>query len=234
MADATSGPSRGASPRRGPVLRDRNRLDGLDRRSLPFRSVLAQSLAGAMPAAMALSSPVILTRVVGPGAWLSVLLAGTVLMLVNACLCQFSTRVATSGSLFSFAAQGLGPFGSLLVAVSMFLAYGTLAGYGLAQSAVFTSRMTHDPATEQEFGQLGYVLVIAALALVCLVVMVLGVRTASRLTLSVEVLTLVMLLGLLAAAILERGGIADERDVDHALIVELNRGVCRVVLGIFG
>ena len=147
------------------------------------------------------------TRVVGPGAWLSVLLAGTVLMLVNACLCQFSTRVATSGSLFSFAAQGLGPFGSLLVAVSMFLAYGTLAGYGLAQSAVFTSRMTHDPATEQEFGQLGYVLVIAALALVCLVVMVLGVRTASRLTLSVEVLTLVMLLGLLAAAILERGGI---------------------------
>ena len=27
VADATSGPSRGASPRRGPVLRDRNRLD---------------------------------------------------------------------------------------------------------------------------------------------------------------------------------------------------------------
>ncbi|MFC6342936.1 APC family permease, partial [Nocardioides hankookensis] len=189
------------------VLRDRNRLDGLERRSLPFGSVLAQSLAGAMPAAMALSTPALLSRVVGPGAWVSVLLAGTVLALVNACVCQFSTRVAASGSLFSFAAQGLGGFGALVVAVSMFLSYSTLAGWALAQSAVFTSRMTHDRASGDEFGQWTYVLVIAGFALVCLLVMSIGVRRAGRITLSVEAFTLLVLVGLLVAAAVERGGI---------------------------
>lgn len=191
----------------GPSIGTSNGLAGLDRRVLPFSSVLAQAAAGAMPAAMALSTPSLLGRVVGPGAWISVVIAGAVMWLVNLTLRQFSTRIASSGSLFSFAAQGLGAFGALAVAVCMLCAYGTLASYGLAQSTEYLPRLldpsgprtTADPATSA--------LLVLMFAALCFAIMARGVRRAGRFTLSVEAITLVLLALLFSLSLIARGSV---------------------------
>lgn len=195
------------APRPGLPIGVSNGLVGLDRRVLPFSSVLAQAAAGAMPAAMALSTPSLLGRIVGPGAWLSVVIAGAVMWLVNLTLRQFSTRVASSGSLFSFAAQGLGPAGALAVAVCMLCAYGTLASYGLVQSSEYLPRLLDPSGPRPSVDPLNSVLVVLMFAALCFAIMARGVRRAGRFTLSVEAITLVLLALLLGLSVIERGSV---------------------------
>ena len=72
---------------------------------------MAQSVAGIAPSAVMATGPVLIVLFAGPGAWLSYVAATVVVVLVGLCVAQFARRFASSGSLYSYVARGLGPTG---------------------------------------------------------------------------------------------------------------------------
>ncbi|KAA1424542.1 amino acid permease [Mumia zhuanghuii] len=185
-------------------LRTRSGFDGLDRRSLPFTPVLGQSLGAAMPASMALTIPFTLTAVAGNGAWLCVVIAGVLLWLVNRALCQFSTRVAAAGSMYSYAVLGLGPVGGMVAAVAMLVGYGLLGSWCLVRAAITTTELL---APARPPGAVGVAEMLVAIILTgaCAAVLLIGVRLSTRVTLVAASVSFLALVGLLITAVAHSG-----------------------------
>src|SRR4051794_39832630 len=106
-------------------------LPGLRRRQLAPLDVLAPSLAATKPAATALVIPIILTGFVGRGAWLSVVIGVVAALLLRHVITEFTSRMVTSGSLYTFVVRALGSWAGLVTAVSMIVGYGFACGYAL-------------------------------------------------------------------------------------------------------
>lgn len=126
-------------------------LPGLRRRQLARLDVLAPSLAATKPASSALVVPVVLTGFVGPGAWLSILIGVCGALLLRLVISEFTSRMVTSGSLYTFVTRALGAWAGLITAVSMIVGYGFACGYaltstGLAVRALATPGVTASPS----------------------------------------------------------------------------------------
>src|SRR3954464_34820 len=89
---------------------------GLRRGSLPFREVFAQSLAGTGPSGSLAFGPALVFVHAGPGRWLSYVPSLVSLLLVGWAFSTFGTRLASAGSMYTYAAEGLGPLVGVLVA----------------------------------------------------------------------------------------------------------------------
>src|SRR3954451_4726854 len=100
---------------------------GLRRRVLPFREVFAQSLAGTGPSGSLAFGPALVYANAGNGAWLSYVLSLIGLLLVGWGFAQFGTRIASAGSLYTYAAEGFGAVIGVLVAWAMIVAYTVIA-----------------------------------------------------------------------------------------------------------
>ena len=87
---------------------------GLRRRSLPFREVFAQSLAGTGPSGSLAFGPALVFANAGHGTWLSYVLSLVSLLLVGWAFSTFGTRLASAGSMYTYAAEGLGPLVGVL------------------------------------------------------------------------------------------------------------------------
>src|SRR3954471_20851262 len=96
---------------------------GLRKRSLPFREVFAQSLAGTGPSGSLAFGPALVFANAGHGAWLSYVLSLVGLSLVGWGFAVFGRRIASAGSMYTYAAKGLGATFGLLVAWAMIVAY---------------------------------------------------------------------------------------------------------------
>ena len=96
---------------------------GLAHDSMSQLEVMAQSVAGIAPSAVMATGPALIVVYAGGGAWLSYLAATVVVVLVGLCVAQFGRRFASSGSLYSYVARGLGPTGAF--AAETQLALGT-------------------------------------------------------------------------------------------------------------
>jgi amino acid transporter len=110
----------------------------------------------------------------------SFLLATVVVLLVAYCINRFASRMAASGSLYTFVARGLGPVPAMLCGVSLILGYGVLAMATLVLSGGYTLRLL--PFSGAGNG----VALMLGLASAAAVVMVRGVSVASRVTLAIE------------------------------------------------
>ena len=88
-----------------PVQSDR----GLAHDSMSQLEVMAQSVAAIAPSAVMATGPALIVLYAGEGAWLSYLAAIVVVVLIGLCVAQFGRRFASSGSLYSYVARGLGP-----------------------------------------------------------------------------------------------------------------------------
>ncbi len=166
-------------------------LTGLRRRSLAPLDVLAPSLAAAKPAATALVLPVLLTAYVGPGAWLSVVIAVAGALLLCSVIEQFTSRMVTSGSLYTFVVTGLGPWAGVVTATAMVVGYSFAAGYaltstGLAGRALVAHQMGATPTFD--LFDAGAVLLIG---LGCGQVLVRRVTAFTAVTLLIQVVTVV-------------------------------------------
>ena len=79
----------------------RSRRSGLRKRSLPFREVFAQSLAGTGPSGSLAFGPALVFANAGHGTWISYVLSLVSLLLVGWAFAAFGTRLASAGSMYT-------------------------------------------------------------------------------------------------------------------------------------
>ena len=180
----------------------RTQLVGLDRRSLGFTDVVAQSVAVMAPCAAAATIPMLLGQANAPLVW-CVVTATVLCALVASTLGVFASRVVAPGALYTYAAKGLGPGAGAATAAAMTLGYGSLAMFTLSQTAAYGLRIfgLGAPST------LTTCLAVAGIAVVMGVVLIRGVRVSARVGLIIEAVAVAGLLALV--------GVLVTRNWDH-------------------
>lgn len=198
-----------ADPPSVPDVRAKSDLAGLARRSVRSQDLVAHSVAVIAPSASALSVPFVLMHVVGPGAWLSALLGFGLALLLAAVFSQFATRIAASGSMYTWVTRSLGPFAGLTVGTSMLLGYAILVAFGVSQVIRRSSGAVASASNGslEPSGSVQWLIGLVAVA-ACLAISIRGVRLSSRIAYVVEIALVVCLLALVCLA-LGRDGIPD-------------------------
>ncbi|MFD4959034.1 APC family permease [Microbacterium sp. NPDC058389] len=185
----------------------RSPLYGLDRRSVGFLDVLAQSVAAVAPAAAA-TTVVLLVAGISPAATvLSIVLAGVLSLLVARTIAQFARRFAAAGSTYTYTARGLGPGAGLAAGAAVLVGYGAIAMFALLGGAYYITFLLR-AVWPDAGGPGGLAAVLAAEAAFVAVVLVRGIRISSRIALVVEVLS-VALIAVLLVVLLVRIGPVD-------------------------
>jgi amino acid transporter len=184
-----------------PGIGHRSPVDGLQRRSVGFIDVLAQSVSAVAPSAAATTIPMLVAVVAG-GATLWALAVALVLsLLVATTVNQFTRRIAATGSLHTYVSRGLGTGTGFVAGTAILIGYAFIAMFALAGAGYYLSILLDRlwPGAAQSPALL--MVLIAAMAAVVLVVVVRGIRISARITMVIEAasvaIILILVVGLL-------------------------------------
>jgi amino acid transporter len=181
-------------------LESRSPVDGLQRRSVGFIDVFAQSVSAVAPSAAATTIPLIVTVTAGGATMWSLAIAMLLSLLVATTVNVFAKRIAATGSLYTFVSKGLGTGAAFVTGVALLIGYGFIAMFALAGAGYYLSILLQRfwPGMPSSTGVVSALLV--CMAVVCLVVLVRGIHLSTRVTLIVEsasVATILILVGVL-------------------------------------
>ncbi|WP_226370047.1 APC family permease [Pseudonocardia oceani] len=176
-----------------PKLRHRSPVHGLDRRNLGPAEVLAQSVAGAAPAAAMATVPAIVAATAGPGTLWAFVVATVVALLIGSCIGQFTRRMAAAGSLYSLTAQGLGPAAAFSSGVALLVGYGVLAMAALTGSAIYLDALVTRLGGSSDASRPVLVLSVCVLAALATAGVLVRVRLSARLVLLVEAVSITLM-----------------------------------------
>lgn len=180
-------------------------LDGLDRRSVGFADVLAQSVAAVAPSAAATTMILLVSGVATPGGTLvAVLIASVLALLVARTINQFTRRLVASGSLYTYVAKGLGAAPALAAGAAVIVGYGFVSVFALLGGAHYLAILAQRvwPAFG---GGLAMVAILVLEAAVLALVIVRGIRISTRVALVVEVLSVAIVVALLIVLLVLAG-----------------------------
>src|SRR3954469_1986590 len=178
---------------------------GLRRRSLPFREVFAQSLAGTGPSGSLAFGPALVFASAGHGTWVSYVLSLISLLFVGWAFSVFGTRLASAGSMYTMASAGLGPIVGVLVAWAIVVAYAVIAMVVIAGSGQFFGQflvlLGWDGATSTAF-QVFLALLIGGTAVT---LALRDVKVSMRAALTLEIISIVAITAVLLATVFKHG-----------------------------
>lgn len=173
-------------------------MAGLDRRSVGFIDVLAQSVSAVAPSAAATTIPLLVIAEAGGATVWAIAVAMFAALLVAWSVNQFARRLAATGAIYTYVTRGLGTGAGLVAGTATLIGYGFIAMFALTgagyYAAILAERMW--PAAASPVFSAACVI---AMALIALAVTVRGVRFSTRLTLWIEVVSVVIILVLLVA-----------------------------------
>src|SRR4051812_48165518 len=205
---------------------------GLRKRSLPFREVFAQSLAGTGPSGSLAFGPALVFASAGHGTWISYVLSLVSLLFVGWAFSTFGTRLASAGSMYTYAAEGLGPLIGVVVAWAIVVAYTVIAMVVVAGSGQFFGQflvlLGFDGAAKTGF-QILLALLIGGTALM---LALRDVKVSMRAALALEVVSIVAITAVLLATVFKHG-IADSQQF-HFSGVSVHGIVLGMVLALTG
>lgn len=184
----------------------RSPLHGLDRHTVGFADVLAQSVAAIAPAAASAMAVLMVADLAGGATVLVMALATVITFLVARTINQFTRRFAASGSLYTYAARGLGTTAGLATGAAIVVGYAFISVFALLGGAHYATMLVTRlwpqlPATPIALGAL--VIEAAVLA----IVLVRGIRLSSRVALVVELVSVALILLLLIVLLVQIGPI---------------------------
>lgn len=184
----------------------RSPLHGLDRHTVGFADVLAQSVAAIAPAAASAMAVLMVADLAGGATVLVMALATIITFLVARTINQFTRRFAASGSLYTYAARGLGTTAGLATGAAIVVGYAFISVFALLGGAHYATMLLTRlwpqlPATPIALGAL--VVEAAVLA----IVLVRGIRLSSRVALVVELVSVALILLLLIVLLVQIGPI---------------------------
>lgn len=185
----------------------RSPLDGLDRRSVGFGDVLAQSVAAVAPSGAATTVILFASGVAGTATVLAVVAAAVITLLVAGTVNQFTRRMVASGSLYTYAAHGLGAAAGLTTGAAILVGYAGVAIFALLGSAHYLSLFAL--RAWPGFGGLPEPLLMTALLLleaaILTIVLVRGIRLSSRIAFVVELVSVVIIAALMIVLLVKIG-----------------------------
>jgi amino acid transporter len=184
----------------------RSPVAGLARRSVGFVDVLAQSVSVVAPAAAATTIPVIVATVAGHATLWAVAAAMLLAVLVGSTINQFARRMSAAGSLYTFVSKGLGTGAAFLSGVSILVGYGFVAMFAIAGSGLYLVKLASHFLPVGDASPLLVSAIIIALAALCFLILALGIRLSTRVTLLVESLSVVLVLVFVVATLMISGG----------------------------
>ncbi|CAN5322195.1 APC family permease [soil metagenome] len=187
-------------------VQDRSPVEGLDRRSLGFLDVVAQSVSAVAPSAAATTIPVIVAAVAGNATVWAVAAALLLSLLVASSINQFTRRMSAAGSLYTFVSKGLGGGASFMTGISMIVGYGFISMFSLSGAGLFLATLLGHFAPGAERSSLLISAIIVALAAVCFFVLARGIRLSTRVTLLVESASVALLVVFIVALLVSQGG----------------------------
>ncbi|WP_313409244.1 APC family permease [Aeromicrobium sp.] len=185
---------------RAPAWPERSRFEGVARRRVRRSDLAAHSVAVLTPSLSALGTGLALPSIVGPGFWISTIAGYGLALVVAFVLGEFAQRFASGGSLYTFAAKGLGPTPALLVGVSLVLGYGVLVGAGIS-GAVSRSERAWSAFGGRQIEPTDGLMAVVLTALVCLAIIGAGIAWASRAAFAIEAVSITALLTVLGALV---------------------------------
>lgn len=179
-------------------------LHGLERRSVGFADVLAQSVAAVAPSAAATTVILLVAGAAGTATVPAVAMATALALLVAWTVNQFTRRLAASGSLYTYAARGLGPTAGLATSAAIVIGYAFISVFALLGGAHYVSMLVGrfwPGATTPLF----FAAAVAVEAVMLAVVLVRGIRLSSRVALIVELVSVLLIVVLLIVLLVHTG-----------------------------
>ena len=173
---------------------------GLAHGSMTQVDVLAQSVAGIAPSAAMATTPALIALYAGNGAWLSYVCATIVVILVGLVAVQFGRRFASSGSLYSYVARGLGPTGAFAAGWGLVIGYGFIAMIGVVGAGVYFGAFLTGlglPAS----GTLAVCVILAVAAVGAAAFAIIGIKISTRIGLVLEIISVAAVLVVLIAVL---------------------------------
>ncbi len=209
MADTTT-PGASESAPVGPTAEAAGATT-LRRNSLTMPEVLAQSVANMSPTGAMALLPLLIFVSAGNSTWFSFIVATLLMVCVGYCCAQFSRRANSAGSFYVWVTQGLGPGSGHTAGWALQLGYvvtgvATILGFGIF-GADFLNRVSGGAiAADNRF-------VLAVLFLVDffvpLTVAIMDMRLSARTSLTLESISVALILILCIAIWVHKGGLID-------------------------
>ncbi|MGI8692561.1 MAG: APC family permease [Geodermatophilaceae bacterium] len=208
---------------------------GLADRSIGQVAVLAQSVAAIAPSAVMASLPALIVLFAGEGAWVSYVAAVIVVVLIGCCVAMFGRRLASSGSLYTYVARGLGPAGGFAAGWGIVIGYICIAMLGVIGGGVYLGSFL------EEIGISGtstatQVILYVVFAVLGAALAVAGIKLSTRLGLVLEVISVSAVLIVFIVVVVQNGLSFDtsQLQLEGATFDGVTFGIVLAVLGFVG
>jgi amino acid transporter len=209
---------------------------GLAHESMTQAEVMAQSVAGIAPSAVMATGPALIVLFAGPGAWLSYVAATIIVVLVGLVVAQFARRFASSGSLYSYVARGLGPTGAFATGWSLVIGYACIAMLGVTLIGPFLGSLLDLIGLPGMTSQTAYIVMTALSTVAAATFAIVGIRISTRVGLVLEVVSVGAVL-LVLVVVVARGGDSaapSMLDLSGTSFDGVTYGIVLAVLGFVG
>ncbi len=185
-------------------LHHRHREHGLAGAVLNTLELFAQSLAATGPSIATAGMISFTFTVAGNGTALAFVIGTTIVFLVGIAVAQFARRAVSSGSLYSYAAEGLGRPVGFGVAWSLVLGYLFMAAATIAGAALFGTSLLNDLGVHASGRGWSVALILVATAIAGTLPL-LGVRLSVRVAIALEIASLLVILVVLGITLVHFG-----------------------------
>lgn len=209
---------------------------GLAHASMSQAEVMAQSVAGIAPSAVMATGPALIVLFAGPGAWLSYVAATIIVVLVGLVVAQFARRFASSGSLYSYVARGLGPTGAFATGWSLVIGYACIAMLGVTLIGPFLGSLLEYMGLPGMTSNTAYIVMTALTAVAAATFAIVGIKISTRVGLVLEVVSVAAVL-LVLVVVVVRGGDSSAPslfDLSGTSFDSVTYGIVLAVLGFVG
>ena len=208
---------------------------GLAQKSMGPVEVLAQSVAAIAPSAVMATGPALIVLSAGSGTWLSYLFATITVLLIGYCVTQFSTRIASAGSLYSYVASSIGPIPAFAAGWGLVIGYAMIAIVGVAGFGIYGGSLLSGLGIPGE--STAVLLVLFAVGAVAAVAFAsYGIKLSTRVSLVLEIFSVSALLILFVVVLVDNGFQVDSSQVraEGSSFDGVTFGIVLAVLGFVG
>jgi amino acid transporter len=193
----------------------------------------AQAIASIAPSAVIAFTAAAIFASAGNATWLSFVFATIVILAVGYLISQFAKRRASAGSLYNYAAVGLGPFGAYLTGVTLLIGCYGIASGSLSGATTYMITVLNQLGLPVS-GTLASVVVTVILGSLAILFTIRGIRLSARISLVLELLSIAIILIVLVLAIVHVGPTGFDFSQFSFEGIEFSGVVFGMTLGILG
>lgn len=208
---------------------------GLAHKATSAIEVMAQSVANIAPSAVMATGAALIFASAGRGTWLSYVVGTVIVLMVGYCLAQFARRSATTGSVYSYTARGLGGFAGFMSGWGIQVGYLAIAMGSVAGAGLYFGGFLGELGVDAS-GTAWQLAIFAVCTLGVLWATVRGIRLSTRVGLVVELTSIALILFVVIAVLVDNGFRVDSSQLrlEGTSLDGVTFGVVLAILGFVG